>query len=127
MTQRSGHSSQTSGNPYAGLTEIGEPSDDVQRVSELIVDDLRNIIVDLLSSGSECSSRISRGSRHTRELPTDNAIHAFIQEQKNRRKKKPLCITTENWQKLESSTRALSVQWGTLENHPHTRDKTCHL
>ena len=67
---------------YADLTEIGEPSDDVQRVYELMVDELRNTIVDLLSSGSECLSGISRRSRHKLELPTDKATHAFSQEQK---------------------------------------------
>ena len=67
---------------YADLTEIDEPSEDVQRVYELMVDELRSTIVDLLSSGSECLSGISRRSRHKLELPTDKATHAFSQEQK---------------------------------------------
>ena len=65
---------------FAKITEDGHPAEEVQRAYDLIIEDLRETIVELLSSSYKSSSVVSTTrSRSNHELATDQKQHSSKQ------------------------------------------------
>ena len=65
---------------FAKITEDGHPAEEVQRAHDLIIEDLRSTIVELLSSSYKSSSVVSTTrSRSNHELATDQKQHSSRQ------------------------------------------------
>ena len=67
---------------FSKITEDGHPAEEVQRAHDLIIENLRSTIVELLSSSYKSSSVVSTtSSRSNHELTTDQKQHSRRQSQ----------------------------------------------